>query len=244
MKGYKIINRQIVFEKSFDKAFDSKIINVMKLCKVNGIYFRNNYDIEYNSYYNNSSDTCDLCKYSKFNYQIIELPSLITSIVFGDMFNQPVDNIPWTIKKLTFGPRFNQLVDLLPNSVTHLTLYCNISIQNLPSSITHLALKSQFNQPIDLLPNNILFLEISFPTTINSLPESVQYLELYDSKIIIEKLPNSLTEIVLGSSCKHLLNSVELPLSVQQIKKYNKGMVLPYTINLISMSNRNNHKIF
>ena len=110
--------------------------------------------------------------------------------------------------------------------------------------ITHLALKSQFNQPIDLLPNNVLFLEISFPTTINSLPESVQYLELYDSKIIIEKLPNSLTEIVFGYHCRYLLDSVELPLSVQNIKKYNKGMVFPYTINLTSMSNRNNHKIF
>ena len=99
MKGYKIINKQIVFEKSFNRPLDSKIIEVMKLCKVNGIYFSNNYDIRY-GYYNDSGYASNLHKYSQFNHQIVELPDSITSILFGDMFNQPVDNIPWTIKKL------------------------------------------------------------------------------------------------------------------------------------------------
>ena len=103
----------------------------------------------------------------------------------------------------------NNVFNKLDNSITHLEIseYYNIEIDKLPSSLTHLKIGIDFTKIIKNYPESLRYLEFSnlYDKKAINLPESLKYLKLGNSQIF-ERLPNSLTHLILGDNFSQELN--------------------------------------
>jgi len=117
--SYQVVNNIIIFNWDFNEILDNKIIQVIKLYDT--VYFNNYDNIEICIKTENKYDEY-ICKRSKFNQPINNLPISITHLTLGWFFNQPINNLPNSITNLTLNHNFNQPINDLPNSITHLIL--------------------------------------------------------------------------------------------------------------------------
>ena len=99
-----------------------------------------------------------------FNYNIDNLPSNITSIVFpiNSEFNQPINNLPNNLQHLELYDAFNQPLDYLPYGMKTLIINADFNhpLDNLPASLEHLQIRGGFNFPLNNLPQSLRKLEI------------------------------------------------------------------------------------
>jgi hypothetical protein len=236
---YWIIEDQFIFKPHFDSSIDV-YKNIIQ--QYNKLIFSDYDDVYICIKTNNKFDSKYSDKYleSKFN-QIIDLPPNLTYLSFGNYFNQKVD-LPQNLVHINFGWSFNQVVELPPNLV-----YINFGDKfnqevNLPPNLTHLTIGYCFNQKVDL-PLDIKYLKINCnnKNIIDYLPDSIEELVLgLDFDLELNNLPQSIKKIIFNSyTYNKELNC--LPSNIEYIelpKNYDKEIVkYPNKLKTIKCSN-------
>ena len=180
-----------------------------------------------------------------FNQKII-IPQSVTHLTFGGNFNQKII-IPQNVTHLTFGYKFNQQV-IIPQNVTHLTFGNRFNQQVIiPQNVTHLTFGNRFNQQV-IIPQNVTHLTFGYRFNQQINLPNIKYIKL-DCNIvdIIENLPNSIEEIVLGDNFD--LELYNLPNSIKKISfhpdsRYDKELnCLPEFVEYLELSKYYDKKI-
>ncbi len=113
---------------------------------------------------------------------LITFPKTLTSLSLGNHFDDTIhpNTLPNTLLTLEFGDKFNQIIHK----------------NTLPSSLTSLSFGEHFNQLLSQFSHREIKL-------IHTLPRSLKTLHFgfhFNQEIFVETLPNTLTELKLGSS--------------------------------------------
>eukprot|EP01112_Ceratiomyxa_fruticulosa_P019290 TRINITY_DN6297_c0_g3_i1.p1 TRINITY_DN6297_c0_g3~~TRINITY_DN6297_c0_g3_i1.p1 ORF type:complete len:286 (-),score=61.90 TRINITY_DN6297_c0_g3_i1:75-932(-) len=184
-----------------------------------------------------------LCFGYYFKQQIGDLKQLpnLTHIYFGMNFNQPIDNLlPDSLEHLEFVhfSCFNQTINSLPPNITFLKLPSSFNqpLTALPPKITKLTFLQNFNQLINRnnLPLNLKQLEFCYDScfnhSINDLPLSITHLTMNDMfNLPIASLPPNLKRLELGRYFNQVLDSRNLPATLEDLKIWRDFFNYPIT---------------
>ena len=162
---------------------------------------------------------------SKFNKPIDNLPNSLISLKLGYLFDYSINNLPQNLIELIFCPEsnFDQPIDNLPCKLVKLIfgMCFNNSVDNLPDSIKYLEFGDDFNKSIDNLPRGIeiLIMGHGFINPLTFLPNNIFHLST-KSNVKLERIPDSLTSLFVGSNIEHLDLS-----NIKKLKLYETGLI-------------------
>jgi hypothetical protein len=191
---------------------------------------------QYNKLIFSNYTDVDICIKTNNNFD-----SIFFNKYLGSKFNQKID-LPQNLTYINFGNNFNQKVDLPPNLV-HINFGdCFNQQVDLPQNLVHINFGYDFNQKINL-PLDIIYLNINSnnKNLIDYLPDSIEELVLgFNFNLELNDLPQSIKKIIFYSyNYFYELNC--LPSNIEYIQlpiNYNKEIVkFPNKLKTIKCSN-------